>query len=357
MPRSEISQTDVKHFKSLANLEHIDVHAEVTKVSPKANELYLGGTSDKDNTFTKNAQLARISEDDFMSSSSDDSDAVVKAKIDKRRGRAVKKGDKRGGGGGGSSSGSLYSSSSDESDAPARKKSGKKGDGGDSGASDSDASDSDASDSDSDASGRRSRRRRKSAAGNASSDAASANSTKLAKVPETPKVSKRDLLFELEGMVKSHNVTLTRQFTMNDSTADIEEELRFHRQAVSDTSLVTLMREVLFATTAGVEMLNERVGLLSLQGWSSEVQSEPTRYDPTLLRIKNKYMRDAVLQPELELAFLLTSSAVSFHIRTKSRKADAEVRKEQRKQARKATKNVDVASSSDEDDLPTTYEE
>lgn len=144
---------------------------------------------------------------------------------------------------------------------------------------------------------------------------------------------------------------------MNDSTADIEEELRFHRQAVSDTSLVTLMREVLFATTAGVEMLNERVGLLSLQGWSSEVQSEPARYDPTLLRIKNKYMRDAVLQPELELAFLLTSSAVSFHIRTKSRKADAEVRKEQRKQARKATKNVDVASSSDEDDLPTTYED
>ena len=350
MPRSEISQTDVKHFKSLANLEHIDVHAEVTKVSPKANELYIGGTSDKDNTFTKNAQLARISEDDFMSSSSDDSDAVVKAKIDKRRGRATK--GKRGGGGGGSSSGSLYSSSSDESDAPApRKKSGKKGDGGDSsGASDSDASDSDAS-------GRGFRRRRKSAARNASSDAASTNSTKLAKATETPKVSKRDMLFELEGMAKSHNVTLTRQFTMNDSTADIEEELRFHRQAVSDTSLVTLMREVLFATTAGVEMLNERVGLLSLQGWSSEVQSEPARYDPTLLRIKNKYMRDAVLQPELELAFLLTSSAVSFHIRTKSRKADAEVRKEQRKQARKATKNVDVASSSDEDDLPTTYED
>ena len=167
-----------------------------------------------------------------------------------------------------------------------------------------------------------------------------------------PAMSKQDMLYELDRMVEVHNVKLSRNFTISDDIMDIQRELDMHRLAVSDSSMLVIMREGLMATTAGIEMANARFGLLSLDGWSAEIASDSRRYDPTLLRLKQKYMRSAVLQPEAELAFLLGSSAISYHIKSRNKKVEASARREKRK-----SKQVDVEVDSDDEELPSTFTE
>ena len=171
--------------------------------------------------------------------------------------------------------------------------------------------------------------------------------------------SKRDLLFELDQMVSTHGVTLSRHFSVHDSREDIESELVYHRQAVSDTGMLLIMREGLVAVTAGIEMANNRLGLLSLDGWSAEVAADTKRYDPALLRLKAKYLRNSTLSPEMELSFLLTSSAVGHHLKAKKRKNEAEIKREERKtrKEKKKARDVEDASSSEDDELPEGFAE
>ena len=84
------------------------------------------------------------------------------------------------------------------------------------------------------------------------------------------------------------------------------------------------------------------------------------RYDPALLRLKAKYLRHSTLSPEMELSFLLTSSAVGHHLKAKRRKNEAEIKREERKakKEKKKTRDVEDASSSSEDDeLPEGFAE
>jgi len=302
-PKSEISYTDVDHFKALANPDHIDLHASVEKVA-KPGKNTLMSHSERHEAFDKSA-LNRIVEEDSESSS--DGELVTPAA--------------RGGGrdySSDSSSGSRMSRSSSRS------------------------------------------RSSHSSSGRRHQDRHPDRHTDRHDAPREESPSKRDLLFELDQMVSTHGVTLSKHFSMHDSREEIESELVYHRQAVSDTGMLLIMREGLVAVTAGVEMANNRLGLLSLDGWSAEVAADTKRYDPALLRLKAKYLRHSTLSPEMELSFLLTSSAVGHHLKAKKRKNEAEIKREERKtrkEKKKARDVEDASSSSEDDELPEGFAE
>ena len=300
---SAISDTDVRLFKSVANPEHFDVHAQV-EATPSSSAPRMAPPKSQDNLdnkFVHSAQQPRLPVISETNSSKYDSDSSESGEVIRP---------------------SVVVSNKAKTDY------------------ESDSSDSYSySDSD-DESGKK-------------SEVKHAKSEVPAAPPSVaPGMSKQDMLYELDRMVEVHNVKLSRNFTISDDIMDIQRELDMHRVAVSDSSMLIIMREGLMATTAGLEMANARFGLLSLDGWSAEVASDSRRYDPTLLRLKQKYMRSAVLQPEAELAFLLGSSAISYHIKSRNKKVEAAARREKRK-----SKHVDVEVDSDEEELPSTFTE
>ncbi len=299
---SAISDTDVRLFKSVANPEHFDIHAQV-EATPSSSAPRMAAPKSQDsldNKFVNSAQQPRlpvIAETNSTEYDSDSSEGEVirPSVVVSNKSKADYESD--------SSDSYSYSDSEAESD-------------------------------------------KKSEIKYAKSEIPSAPPS------VQPGMSKQDMLYELDRMVEIHNVKLSRNFTISDDIMDIQRELDMHRVAVSDSSMLIIMREGLMATTAGIEMANSRFGLLSLDGWSAEVASDSRRYDPTLLRLKQKYMRSAVLQPEAELAFLLGSSAISYHIKSRNKKVEAAARREKRK-----SKQVDVEIDSEDEELPSTFTE
>ena len=322
--RSEVSITDINHFKAIANVDHIDMNADVERNEVNNRTLPHPPKQEKLTQNAMGVKMDSIKEDDASSSS--EGEVVIPSSRKQnghrppqrpqntQRNRKTPLSQKKG----------RDSSSSDESSSG--------------GYSSSEGSDSSSSAS-------RHRRRPRPPPPPSSSSVASQHHhhTVSAPPPSLPRQSKQDLLFELDRIAQTKE--LSRRFTMEDDYGDIEDEVLRHRQAESDTSMLLIMREGLVALSVGVEMANSKIGLLELDGWSESVSEEREKFDPVLLRIKQKYMRSAILQPEAELAFLLSSSAVSYHLKTKSRKHEAEVRRNRRK---KKAKDVDVASSDDE---------
>ncbi|AET42739.1 hypothetical protein EXVG_00090 [Emiliania huxleyi virus 202] len=347
-PGSTFSDTDVRHFMAIGNPEQIDMHARVEPtLSSTAPRMPPPRPQDGTEPFTLAAQrqrgagalpiIAEGGSTQYDSSSSDGE--VISSRII-----------------GGKKSDAKKPSKPDRPSRPARsnvsapvvtKKKSFSNSGSD---SDSYSDYSNSSD------GSTSRKARTMAASKVSSapPETTVSSSVKDSMPQYDRQSKQDMLYELDKFVETHNVKLSRHFTMNDNIGDIERELNMHRQQVSDASMIVIMREGLLALTAGVEMANSRLGLLSLDGWSTEVAADSRRYDPTLVRLKQKYMRTSVLQPEAELAFLLGSSAISFHIKSRNKKIASTERRENR---RKSSKNVEETDDEEDEALPTTFTE
>ena len=347
-PGSTFSETDVRHFMAIGNPEQIDMHARVEPtLSSTAPRMPPPRPQDGTEPFTLAAQqqrgagalpiIAEGGSTQYDSSSSDGE--VISSRIIGGKKSDAKKSTKP-------DRPSRPTRSNVSAPAITKKKS-----------FSNSGSDSDSySDYSNSSDGSTSRRARTMAASKVSS--ASPETTVSSHVkdstPQYDRPSKQDMLYELDKFVETHNVKLSRHFTMNDHIDDIERELNMHRQQVSDASMIVIMREGLLALTAGVEMANSRLGLLSLDGWSTEVAADSRRYDPTLVRLKQKYMRTSVLQPEAELAFLLGSSAISFHIKSRNKKIASAERRENR---RKSSKNVEETDDEEDEALPTTFTE
>ena len=345
-PGSTFSETDVRHFMAIGNPEQIDMHARVEPtLSSTAPRMPPPRPQDGTEPFTLAAQqrgagalpiIAEGGSTQYDSSSSDGE--VISSRIVDGKKPDAKKQTKP-------ERPSRTARSNVSAPVAAKKP-----------AFSNPGSDSDSySDYSNSSDGSTSRRARTMAASKVSSapPETTVSSTAKESVPQYDRPSKQDMLYELDKFVETHNVKLSRHFTMNDHIDDIERELNMHRQQVSDASMIVIMREGLLALTAGVEMANSRLGLLSLDGWSTEVAADSRRYDPTLVRLKQKYMRTSVLQPEAELAFLLGSSAISFHIKSRNKKIASAERRENR---RKSSKNVEETDDEDEA-LPTTFTE
>jgi hypothetical protein len=125
-------------------------------------------------------------------------------------------------------------------------------------------------------------------------------------------LARRSALLDLQRLELS-GIRLTKQWTLDDSRADLELEVRRHTLAMDEAANVNMMRDGMRLTVTGIEMINNRIGLMDLEGWSSEVCRDMTRFDSNLSRLYRKYWRrSASTSPEWDICLALAGS-MGFH--------------------------------------------
>lgn len=135
--------------------------------------------------------------------------------------------------------------------------------------------------------------------------------------PDTTELEKQATLMELVRLQQTKQVTLSRQFTMNDSLADMQFELRRHMLLEEEQEAVGTMKDSMCLAFTGIEYASQRLNLLDLDGWSGSVTSDMTRYDNALRRLYKKYFRRSSGSPEMELAFAIVTSMGIHHMKRK----------------------------------------
>ena len=76
------------------------------------------------------------------------------------------------------------------------------------------------------------------------------------------------------------------------------------------------MRDGLRLLVSGIEIVNNRLGILDLEGWSNEVTRDLDKHNENLGRIYRKYCRRSTSRnPETEIALALASSMGMHHMK------------------------------------------
>ena len=127
---------------------------------------------------------------------------------------------------------------------------------------------------------------------------------------------KRTVLMDLQQLKIVHGVVLTKEWTMRDRLEDMMLEMRRHTLALDERSNVNMMRDGLKFLATGIEVVNQRLGLLDLEGWSTEVCRDIGKHDANLSRIYRRYWRRSTSSsPEVEIAMSLAGSMGFFHMK------------------------------------------
>lgn len=129
---------------------------------------------------------------------------------------------------------------------------------------------------------------------------------------EEEELAKRTVLADLHAL----GVPLSREWTMDDRVEDMMLELRRHALVADEKKNVGMMRDGLKLFASGVELLNNRLGLLDLDGWSTELARDLPKHDASIARIYRKYWRrGSSNSPEADLAFAVLGSMSMHHIK------------------------------------------
>lgn len=132
--------------------------------------------------------------------------------------------------------------------------------------------------------------------------------------------TRRTLLLDLRKL-EIQGVKLSKDFTMEDSADDMTLEIRKHALAVDEAANVNMMRDGLRLFVTGLEMVNNRIGLLDLEGWSTEVCRDLHKHDKALGSIYRKYWRRSTsTSPEMDICLSLASSMGFHHMKRKMSK-------------------------------------
>ena len=141
-----------------------------------------------------------------------------------------------------------------------------------------------------------------------------------APAPEPPPLpededTKRTLLLDLQRL-QLQGVQLTKEWTMEDRMEDMMLEMRRHTLSMDERANVNMMRDGMRLLVTGIEMVNNRIGLLDLEGWSGDVCRDLHKHDPTLSRIYRKYWkRSTSTSPEVDICLSLVGSMGLHHMK------------------------------------------
>lgn len=128
-------------------------------------------------------------------------------------------------------------------------------------------------------------------------------------------LQKRTVLIDLQRL-ELQGVRLTRQWDMSDPLEDMTLELRKHILIMDEQQNVSMLRDGLKMCVTAIEMVNNRLGLLDLEGWSSEVSRDMNKHNANLARIYRKYWRRSVSNtPEADIAFSILGSMGMHHVK------------------------------------------
>lgn len=133
-------------------------------------------------------------------------------------------------------------------------------------------------------------------------------------------LDKQQVLMDMERL-KLQGVKLTRDWTLNDRLDDMQFEVKRHMLHIDEMTNINMMRDGMRLLCSGFEMINTKVGVLELNGWSNEVCQDMDKYDNALGRIYRKYWRkNNSNNPETEILFGLVGSMGMFHFKQKMQK-------------------------------------
>tara|TARA_B110000046_G_scaffold183366_1_gene219356 strand:+ start:532 stop:1473 length:942 start_codon:yes stop_codon:yes gene_type:complete len=129
--------------------------------------------------------------------------------------------------------------------------------------------------------------------------------------------TKRTLLLDLRRL-EMQGLRLSKEWTMDDAADDMMLEIRKHSLAMDEMSNVNMMRDGMRLLVTGIEMVNNRIGLLDLEGWSSDVCRDLNKHDANLSRIYRKYWkRSTSTSPEVDICMSLVGSMGFHHMKRK----------------------------------------
>ena len=132
--------------------------------------------------------------------------------------------------------------------------------------------------------------------------------------------AKRTVLLDLRQL-EMQGAKLSKEWSMEDRTEDMMMEMRRITLAMDEVSNVNMMRDGMRLTLTGIEMINKRIGLLDLDGWSSEVCRDLQKHDANLSRIYRKYWkRSHSTSPEVDICMSLIGSMGMYHMKRKMSK-------------------------------------
>ena len=130
-------------------------------------------------------------------------------------------------------------------------------------------------------------------------------------------LEKQQILLDMER-VKLQGIKLSKDWTVDDRIEDMQFELRRHLIHQEETNNIKMMRDGLRLACTGFELLNQRMNLLELDGWASEVCKDIEKYDSAMGRIYRKYWKHGYASsPEMEIAMGLIGSIGMYHFKKK----------------------------------------
>lgn len=136
-------------------------------------------------------------------------------------------------------------------------------------------------------------------------------------VNEDDEMTRRTLLLDLRQM-EMQGVKLTKEWTIHDRAEDMTHELRRITLSMDEASNIGMMRDGLRLGVTAIEMMNKRIGLLDLDGWSNEICRDLGKHDANLGRIYRKYWRRShSTSPEMEICMSLVGSMGMYHMKRK----------------------------------------
>lgn len=125
-------------------------------------------------------------------------------------------------------------------------------------------------------------------------------------------------LLQLQKLEADLGVKLSREFSMEDSSEDIEFEIDFHENNASVRRGVSFMKFGLGAGMYGLEKLNDKVGpIADLTGLAGTTISSIDMYAAPMEKIYRKYWRKRMSNPMSELIFLIVATIAATHIGNK----------------------------------------
>ena len=108
---------------------------------------------------------------------------------------------------------------------------------------------------------------------------------------EEDRLEKQAFLIEL-ARLKQKGAQLSREFSIQDSVAELEFEVEKQNSIMTTHHTVGFMRDTLRIIINGLEIGNNRFGpFLSIDGWAESVSNDMSQYERALERIYKRYWR------------------------------------------------------------------
>lgn len=162
---------------------------------------------------------------------------------------------------------------------------------------------------------------------------------------EAERLEKQGYLIELSNL-KQKGVPLSRDFTLRDSIAELEFELKKQQNHATTRQHVTFMRDMLRIGINGLEIGNQRFGpFLSIDGWAESITGDMQKYDGALERLYKRYFRKSQMSPLMELGWLIIGSMMAWHFKSKFLGSPAPQRQQEREQPPARSKQQPKASA------------